>query len=155
VPTAFATLLFPAAARQANGSSRALFRAVGILLGLTTVMYVSLALLLPVVVPALLGPSFEPATEVIRIVCIGLIFAAATSQLRSLMQGWGYLRLVTLISLNSTVLSLIGIVIAANFYGAIGAGAALAVGFFIQLIIQVIAMVTIRRTGKSWPRRPL
>uniref|UniRef100_A0A5Q5BFU5 Polysaccharide biosynthesis protein n=2 Tax=unclassified Mycobacterium TaxID=2642494 RepID=A0A5Q5BFU5_MYCSS len=149
VPTSFAAILFPAAARTRANGSRPLLRAITALTALTTVMYLGLAILLPVIVPLVLGPTFEPATDVIRIVCVGLIFAAITSQLRSLMQGWGHLRAVTLISFSSTVLSLVAVTLAAANYGAIGAGSALALSFAGQLILQVIAMAILTRSQEA------
>lgn len=146
VPTTFATLLFPAAARTKSGDHKPLFKAIAWLTALTTVMYSALAVLLPLLVPALLGPEYGPATDVIQIVCIGLIFAALSSQLRSLMQGWGYLRTVTLISAVSTALSLTAILITAHYSGAFGAGIALAGSFAFQLLIQSIAIAAISRS---------
>lgn len=145
VPTSFATVLFPAAARKSVGQGKDLLRPVIVLIGLTTVLYVGLALLLPVVVPLILGPAYEPATEVIRVVCLGLVFAAITSQLRSLMQGWGYLRAVTWISSTTTVLSLISIGVCAWLYGALGAGTALALNYVFQLAIQAVTMLSLTR----------
>jgi O-antigen/teichoic acid export membrane protein len=150
VPTSFAMLLFPAAARTKRGDTRPLLKAVGALIALTTVMYVALAILLPQLVPILLGPSFEPAVSVIQVVCVGMIFAAITSQLSSLMQGWNYLRPVTIISMVSTAVSLLAIAFAAATHGALGAGFALAGGYVVQLTIQAVTMaVLLRRQGQG------
>jgi O-antigen/teichoic acid export membrane protein len=143
-------LLFPAAARTKRGDTRPLLKAVGALIALTTVMYVALAILLPQLVPILLGPSFEPAVSVIQVVCVGMIFAAITSQLSSLMQGWNYLRPVTIISMVSTAVSLLAIAFAAATHGALGAGFALAGGYVVQLTIQAVTMaVLLRRQGQG------
>ncbi|WP_110883530.1 lipopolysaccharide biosynthesis protein [Mycolicibacterium wolinskyi] len=155
VPTSFATLLFPAAAKAQLSGARPLLKAVGGLIAITTVMYIGLAVALPILVPLVLGPSFDPAAPVIQVVCVGLIFAAITSQFNSLMQGWGYLRAVTIISTASTLLSLIAIAIAAAHWGALGAGFALAGGYVVQLAIQAVTIGSIlRKQGRQWAEQP-
>lgn len=145
VPTAFATLLFPHAAKAQLSGARPLLKAVSGLIAITTAMYIGLALLLPVLVPILLGPSFEPAADVIRVVCLGLVFAAVSSQFNSLMQGWGYLRAVTIISTVSTAISLTAIAFSAVAFGALGAGIALAAGYAVQLAIQSVTIAFLMR----------
>lgn len=140
VPHSFATVLFPAAVRSARGDYRALARAVGLLTAITTAMYLTLAIVLPPAIPILLGQEFAPAADVVRIVCVGLIFAAATSQFRALMQGWGYLRAVSIISVTSTAISLAAVTASAVHYGAVGAAIALSVSYIVQLILQLISM---------------
>lgn len=155
VPTSFATLLFPAAAKAQLSGARPLLKAVGGLIAITTVMYIGLAVALPILVPLVLGPSFDPAAPVIQVVCVGLIFAAITSQFNSLMQGWGYLRAVTIISTASTLLSLTAIAIAAAHWGALGAGFALAGGYVVQLAIQAATIGSIlRKQGRQWAEQP-
>lgn len=155
VPTSFATLLFPAAAKARLSGARPLLRAVGGLIAITTVMYIGLAVALPILVPIVLGPSFAPAAGVIQVVCVGLIFAAITSQFNSLMQGWGYLRAVTIISMASTLLSLAAIAVAAVGWGALGAGYALAGGYVVQLAIQTVTIASILRKQRTqWAEQP-
>lgn len=141
VPHSFATVLFPAAARSKKGDNRTLARTVGLLIALTTAMYLTLAIALPPAVPILLGQEFAPAADVVRIVCVGLIFAAATSQFRALMQGWGYLRAVSIISVTSTAISLAAVMASAAHYGAVGAAIALSVSYVAQLILQLISLL--------------
>lgn len=146
VPTSFATVLLPAAAKTDRENSRHLVRAIGVLTLFTTVLYIGLALLLPVIVPALLGHTFTPAVPVIQIVCVGMIFAAVTSQLNSLMQGWGHLKAVATISTATTALCLVGVAALSIPFGAMGAGAALALSYVVQLGIQ---WVYLARAGRQ------
>jgi len=145
VPTSFAAVLLPATTRSTRGNARPFIKAIAAMTALTTVMYVGLAVALPILVPVILGPSYEPASTVIQIVCFGLIAAAITSQFNALMQGWGYLRPVAVIATCTTVYCLVAIVVLAIPYGAVGAGIALASSYVIQLVLQIATMIILSK----------
>ncbi|MBY4225579.1 lipopolysaccharide biosynthesis protein [Rhodococcus fascians] len=145
VPTSFANILMPAAARQAGGTSGKLTRPVIMLIAFTSVMYAAIAIVMPYAVPLLLGVEYEHAIPVIQIVCAGLVFAAIASQLNSLLQGWGHLIAVSRISWSTTVFCLLAIVGLGPMLGVNGCGIALALSYVLQVALQAVYMVRHRR----------
>ncbi|MBY4210285.1 lipopolysaccharide biosynthesis protein [Rhodococcus fascians] len=136
VPTSFANILMPIAAKQANGGSERIMKPILILLGFTTLMYASIATVIPVAIPPLLGNKYNDAIPVIQVVCIGLIFAAVASPINSLLQGWGYLTAVSRISWFTTGYCLLAILLLGSQFGVIGCGIALATSYILQVVMQ-------------------
>ncbi|WP_082898721.1 MULTISPECIES: lipopolysaccharide biosynthesis protein [unclassified Rhodococcus (in: high G+C Gram-positive bacteria)] len=138
VPTSFANILMPIAARQANGGSERILKPILALLGFTTLMYAGIATAIPFVITPLLGKDYDEAIPVIQIVCIGLIFAAVASPVNSLLQGWGHLAAVSWISWFTTGYCLIAILLLGSIFGVSGCGLALATSYVLQVLMQAI-----------------
>ncbi|MFD6855982.1 lipopolysaccharide biosynthesis protein [Rhodococcus sp. NPDC060090] len=138
IPTSFAAVLMPAATRAGGENKMALVRSVLILTAFTTVLYASLAVVIPFVVPVVLGEEFDAAVPVIQIVCGGLVFAAIASQLGALMQGWGHARAVAVVSSGTTLVCLLGIMLLTPWVGVLGAGFALAGSYVVQVLVQLV-----------------
>jgi O-antigen/teichoic acid export membrane protein len=149
IPTSFASVLMPAASRSSLENKRSLIKVTAKMAGFTSLLYLALAVLLPFVVPVLLGNEFDEAIPVIQIVCGGLVFAAVASQFNALMQGWGYVRAVASISSATTVICLGGIALLSPILGVNGAGLALAFSYAIQVLVQVTYMYSLSRRGDN------
>ncbi|MFB2580911.1 oligosaccharide flippase family protein [Herbiconiux sp. P15] len=147
LPTSLSTVLLPAASRaSANSHSiRPLVKAVLVVVGIMTVLYAILFVLMPWLVPFALGSAYEPAVPVIQIVLVGLPFAAAVSLIASLLQGQGHKHLVATTSTITTVSCLIGVGIGALVAGALGAAVALAASFVLQCAILTTSFFIFNR----------
>lgn len=149
IPTSFAAVLMPAASRTTEGSRGGLVRSAVLMAIATTVMYSGLSLLLPTLIPLLLGPDFDGAVPVIQVVCAGLVFAAIASQLGALMQGWGHAKAVATVATCTTIVCLGGIALFGPVFGAVGAGAALALSYVVQVVVSLICLCIFARRGRS------
>lgn len=141
VPTSFANILMPIAAKQARGGDERIVKPILVLLGFTTSMYAGIAVAIPFVINPLLGKDYDQAIPVIQVVCIGLIFAAIASPVNSLLQGWGYLGAVSWISWLTTGYCLIAIIVFGSVSGVFGCGIALATSYVLQVLMQVIYLL--------------
>lgn len=145
IPTSFATVLMPAVTKRARGGPTPIRKQLIVILSVTTAMYAILAVLLPALVPMLLGPSYDGARTIIAVVCIGLIFASLASQINSILQGTGALGVVSKISWASTLYCLVSMVPLGLWQGVTGAGIALSSSFVVQVTAQLIYL---RRGGR-------
>jgi len=140
VPTSFASVLMPAAVRSAkDGKYRGLVRATVLISLVSAVGFLIVALLVPLLVPIVLGESYDGAVTVIQIVCGGLVFAAVSSQLNAVLQAIGRARLVSNVSLVSTVACLLLVALLVPSAGAAGAGWGLAISYVVQFLILTFA----------------
>ena len=141
IPTSFASVLMPAASKSAFSGARSLRRPLVILLLATTLLYVGIAIAMPLVAPLVLGANYAGAVVVIQVVCFGLIFAAVASQLSSILQGFGAIAAVARISWITTSTCLLGIVALAPALGAFGAGMALSASYVVQVAMLLICLI--------------
>ncbi|MCD2141541.1 lipopolysaccharide biosynthesis protein [Rhodococcus pyridinivorans] len=135
IPTSFAQVLMPAAARSGKPGRKALLRSVIILMAATALLYAVVAVIMPLVVPLVLGEDFDDSILIIQIVCGGLAFAAISSQMNSLLQGWGQLRQVAVISAITSISCLLGVAVAAIWWGGVGAAIALTASYILQVVL--------------------
>jgi O-antigen/teichoic acid export membrane protein len=81
-----------------------------------------------------------------QVVCFSLIFAAISSQLNAILQGTGRVEIVSYITVVSTLICLVGIVLAAPRYGALGAGWSLSLSYVLQTaLLTCVVVVAMRR----------
>jgi len=135
IPTSFAQVLMPAAARSGKSGRKALLRSVIVLMAATALLYAVVAVIMPLVVPLVLGEEFDDSILIIQIVCGGLAFAAISSQMNSLLQGWGQLRQVAVISAITSISCLLGVAVAAIWWGGVGAAIALTASYILQVVL--------------------
>ncbi|EHK82632.1 polysaccharide biosynthesis protein [Rhodococcus pyridinivorans AK37] len=101
----------------------------------TALLYAVVAVIMPLVVPLVLGEDFDDSILIIQIVCGGLAFAAISSQMNSLLQGWGQLRQVAVISAITSISCLLGVAVAAIWWGGVGAAIALTASYILQVVL--------------------
>ncbi len=135
IPTSFAQVLMPAAARSGQSGRNALLRSVLVLMAATALLYGVVAVIMPLAVPLVLGREFDDSILIIQIVCGGLAFAAISSQMNSLLQGWGQLKQVAVISAITSISCLLGVAVAVMWWGGVGAAIALTASYMLQVVL--------------------
>lgn len=138
IPSSFASVLMPAAAKAKSGD-RSIIKPTIFLLIVSAIFYAVIASFTPIVVPAVLGDEYAGAVRVIQVVCVGLTFSSAASQLNALLQGWGYPAPVARISVTSTSACLVSVAGASMLFGVMGAGVALAGSYALQTVLLLFA----------------
>ena len=134
LPTSLATILLPASARAAKSREvlRNLLTLTTCVVAGMTVIYAIIFAGASVLVDSVLGSDYKDSTAVIRIILVGLPFAALASLLNSILQGRGQGRDVAVTSSTTTAACLIGIAITAPWLGAPGAAVVLSASFALQ-----------------------
>jgi O-antigen/teichoic acid export membrane protein len=136
LPASLAAILLPASARDV-GSRRVLRQLMAVTLALVlalTVVYAVIFAATPWLVREGLGSRYEGSIAVIRIILVGLPFAAATALFTSILIGRGRGRAVAAVSSVATTCCLVGICIATPFAGAAGAATVLSASFVVQVL---------------------
>ena len=137
VASAASTVLLPFATRS-TARLRMVHASLIFLVG-TSIAYLLLAVLVPHVVPIVLGDAYVPSILVIQIVLIGLPFASLSALLTSALQGWGLARLAAVVAVAFTFVCLVGVFLGATLNGAVGASIGLASAY----VFQAIGLVTL------------
>ncbi|OQM80290.1 hypothetical protein B0E55_03721 [Rhodococcus sp. 66b] len=147
IPTSFAAVLMPAAARSTTGRiTQGILRPAMYVCIASAVIFGVIAAAIPVLVPPILGDAYVDAVPVMQVVCFSLIFAAISSQLNAILQGTGRVEIVSYITVVSTLICLVGIVLAAPRYGALGAGWSLSLSYVLQTaLLTCVVVVAMRR----------
>lgn len=145
VASAAATVLLPFATRST--ARLRMVHASLVFLAVTSIAYVSLALLVPYVVPLVLGDAYVPSILVIQIVLIGLPFASLAALLTSALQGWGLARMAAVVAIGFTIVCLAGVFSGASLNGAVGASIGLTIAYVLQAI--AIVLLALRHTSTA------
>jgi O-antigen/teichoic acid export membrane protein len=145
VASAAATVLLPFATRST--ARLRMVHASLVFLAVTSIAYISLALLVPYVVPLVLGDAYVPSILVIQIVLIGLPFASLTALLTSALQGWGLARMAAVVAIGFTIVCLAGVFSGASLNGAVGASIGLTIAYVLQAI--AIVLLALRHTSTA------
>lgn len=149
LPTSFATVLMPHAARSGIGRGRELVRAVAAISILSTVLFGTVIILVPWVTEHVLGSAYKEAASPIQIVCLSLIFAAVSSQLNAVLLGWRRSGLAAMVAAVSTAVCFGGLVVAVVAGGgAVAGAAALAVSYVVQLLLLLVVIAGVTRHEK-------
>lgn len=135
VPTSFAQVLMPAAARTGRSGRKELIRGIAKLMAATAVLFGLVALLIPFAVPIILGEGFSGSVVMIQIVCGGLVFAAISSQMNALLQAWGRSRSVAVISAVTSCACLGAVAAMALWWGGVGGAVALTSSYVVQVVL--------------------
>lgn len=138
LPTSLVAVAIPHIASSGGVVERKLRWLLGAVLVGMSAIYISIVLLAPWAVPAVLGDEYSPAVVPVQIVCIGLIFGAAASLTAGVLQAKGRQRLVGRASASTSAYCVGSIVLLSNLYGATGAALALASSFFFQTVFMLI-----------------
>jgi O-antigen/teichoic acid export membrane protein len=157
LPTAFATSLFPNAAKRRGPLWTRDF--VGSLAGLLLVMTVLLTpifVFAPTLAATLLGHEYESSGDVLRVILVGMLFASVNQPIAIAYQARGFEHFVAKTVALGSVVGLTGIAIGARADGATGA----AFGF-VALQVLVLGVLLTRprllapeaKAGKSVPSR--
>ena len=137
LPTSLASVLLPASSTRNSSTMRGLLKLVALVVGGLGGFYLVLGLLVPFVVPVLLGDAYAGAVPALQITAVGLVFAGAASLLGSLLQGVGLKHYVAGTAVLTTAVCLIGVGLCGFFWGAAGAAAGLAFSYLVQSIVLV------------------
>jgi O-antigen/teichoic acid export membrane protein len=151
LPSSLAAVLLPASARTARSRAvlaRLLLLAGAVVAGLT-VVYAAIFAATPQVIDLALGERYAGATDVIRIILVGLPFGSAAAMLQALLLGRDQGRAVAVSSTVATVACLLGVVTIAPSGGANGAAAALSASFALQALLLAATVVRIWREPAS------
>lgn len=142
LPTSLASVLLPASASRNSGNMRGLLKLVAYVVGGLGVFYLVLGLVVPYVVPVLLGEAYAGAVPALQITAVGLVFAAAASLLGSLLQGVGLKHFVAGTAVLTTAVCLAGVAGGGLLWGASGAAAGLALSYIVQSATLVTRLTT-------------
>lgn len=139
LPTSLAAVILPRSAKAAETASGRykIVRLTVAVCGAMAVLYALLAVAMPALVPALLGPDYEPAIAAIQITLAGLVFAAAASLLSASLQGWGDAHAVGVIAVVTSVACLGAVALGGLLAGAEGAAVGLSSSFVLQTALLV------------------
>jgi O-antigen/teichoic acid export membrane protein len=148
LPTSFAAIILPHAARAKRSELKSMVLALTAILG---VMAFILAFIFVFARPliGLLGDGYLPAVPALRILCVGLIFASAASFFVSILQGRGEARYAARTAITSTIVCLVGVALGAQLDGATGAAVGLSASFMVQVIILLPKVVSVFRFPDS------
>jgi O-antigen/teichoic acid export membrane protein len=145
LPSSLAAVLLPASARGARSRgvlARLLLLACGVV-GVLTLVYAVIFAVTPQVIDLALGERYAGATDVIRIILVGLPFASASAMLQAVLQGRDHGRAVAVASSVATAACLLGVATAAPVGGANGAAVALSASFALQALLLAVTVVRI------------
>lgn len=154
LPTSLSAVLLPQATRLASDSAerRRWLRGVLKVTGVMLVFYGMLALVIPPLVPLVLGAEYAPSGTAVRIVLAGLVFAAAASLLSTTLQGWGDAAYVGKVAAVTTAVCLAAVGLGALELGASGAAIGLSLSFLVQaaaLIVRALQVSSPSKNGTS------
>lgn len=146
VPTAASTVIVPRIARERGTISRNNRLAAGGMLIAVSIIYVLIALLAPVGIPIVLGSSYTGAVPAVQVVCIGLIFSAASIILAGILQAIDRERWVSTASLVTSVVCVPLVALGADKGGPAGAALALSSVFALQSAWLTASLYVATRT---------
>lgn len=142
------SVLLPRATRGGRADHSCQMQAAGLLWVLVSVIYASVAAVVPIVVPQLLGQEYVPAITPLQIAVLGLIGGGAASLLNSLLQGWGHQKAVGKVTWIASVLTLAFVAIGAVISSAVGAAIGLASGLTTQALLLSAVLLYVHRDGR-------
>nr|WP_279432479.1 oligosaccharide flippase family protein [Labedella endophytica] len=137
LPTSMATVVVPASIRAVRDglSLRPLARSLVATTGLMVAFSAALILVVPLLLPAILGDAYQGSVPVIQIVVAFLPFSAVSSLLTALLQGLGDGVLVAAIAVSVTLVCLALVLIGTTVAGPAGAAVGLGVSFGLQSVL--------------------
>lgn len=142
LPTSLAAVLLPASSSRNSSNMRGLLKLVAYVVGGLGAFYLVLGLIVPYVVPVVLGEAYTGAVPALQITAVGLVFAAAASLLGSLLQGVGLKHFVAGTAVLTTVVCLAGVAAGGLLWGASGAATGLALSYIVQSATLLIRLTT-------------
>lgn len=134
VPTSLATALLPNVSRLVGSGDRlkVLIRPVSAVMLVSSMMYCAAAIVVPFIVPVMLGAEYAAVVDVIQVTLVGMPFAAAASLSSSILQGLGLKHYVGGVSVVFTLVCLGFVAAGALVEGPVGAAWGLAGSFVVQ-----------------------
>lgn len=148
--TSLAAVLLPSASRRGSFKVvRRIRKLIWLTFLVTTALYVVGALILPWLVPILLGDEYEGAVLTLQVTVLSLSFGAVVPLLSSVLQGVGLMRFVATISWASTALCLLLVAVGAAAGGAVGAAVGLGVSFVVQAVALALRLEILVRRGEG------
>lgn len=136
LPDALAGVMLPAASRE--GFRPLDFRRkIFLVTSGMTILFVSIALACPWVVPLFLGASYAGMVPAIQMIVLGLIFGSIASMFNALLMARGHAHHVALASGLTTVFCILGVVIGSSIAEAFGAALGAGFSFFLQAVIAI------------------
>ena len=146
--TSLAAVMLPTASKRQ--SARQIRKLRILVLGtfvVTTVLYATGALLLPWLVPLVLGEQYAASVPTLQLVVLGLSFGAIVPLQSSVLQGIGLMRFVAVASVSSTLVCLVLVGVGAWLSGGTGAAIGLGLSFVLQAAALEIRMEIFARSG--------
>ncbi|MGP5115508.1 lipopolysaccharide biosynthesis protein [Corynebacterium casei] len=141
LPTSLAVVVLPHAARTREGSGKTIARLVLLAGTLVGLIYISLLLVVPWLVPMILGFEYQDSIVPLQIVLMGLVFAAFTSLFGAVLQGRGFPGEVATASVATTIYLLVALLVLTPLGGALGAALALATSFALEAVALAVFFV--------------
>ncbi|WP_194383725.1 lipopolysaccharide biosynthesis protein [Microbacterium luteum] len=143
LPTSLSIVLLPVASRTGSKDRRSLALLIAGAASGITILFVSVAIVAPYVVPALLGNDYRGATVTLQLTAIGLIPAGIASLLGAVLQGSGHARYVSNVAFIMTGVCLAGVALGGASLGAVGGAIALGVAYIVQMALLIIRYITL------------
>jgi O-antigen/teichoic acid export membrane protein len=140
--TSLASVLLPTAARRGAEGIRSLLRLVLLVTIGSAVAFGVGILVVPTLVPVLLGDAYRGSVPALQVICVGLVFASATALLDSILQGVGLEHYVAGTAVGTTLLSLACVVAGALSSGAVGAATGLSFSYLLQCVLLWARLVS-------------
>ncbi|WP_455835204.1 oligosaccharide flippase family protein [Pseudarthrobacter siccitolerans] len=141
VSTSLATVLLPMASRGGPRDIKRLMALSAAVVLVMAVVYSVGAAIMPWIVTTFLTDAYLGAVTPLRIVLIGLCFAAAASLLGALLQGIGFQLYVAHTAVVTTIVCLLSAAFGAAVSGASGAAYALLISFFVQMLLLLVRLI--------------
>lgn len=151
LPTSLAAVLLPQATRLTSdaGVRRRWLRGIYKVTGVMLLVYTALALALPPLIPLALGADYAPSGSAVRIVLVGLVFAAAASLLSTTLQGWDDAAFVGKAAAVTTAVCLGAVSLGAVTLGTSGAAVGLSLSFVVQAAALLIRALRLSHPPKD------
>ncbi|WP_354637086.1 O-antigen ligase family protein [Kitasatospora camelliae] len=153
VPTAVALMIFPQAT-SGSVDARAVTRIARTVLGVTAVTAAVAAAAAPLVVPAVYGPPYAGAVQVIWATLPGLVLFSAGRSLQAYLAATDRLRPVIAATALGAVVNLVLLAVLTAPFGAVGAGVADSAGFLVFAVLLGRAVRSRVRSGPAAGKRP-
>lgn len=145
LPSSLAAVVLPGIARTQGVVNKRTAIVIAAMIGSMAVLYSLIAVLVPWVVPVLLGDVYEQANTPIQIVCFGLVFGAAASILASVLQAKGFGKAVSFSSLAASLFCVPAITVGSIYFGAAGAALGLVSSFAVQTVALLFHLWKVTR----------
>ncbi|MET3932810.1 lipopolysaccharide biosynthesis protein [Arthrobacter sp. OAP107] len=150
LPSSLAAVVLPAVARTQGVVNKRTAVVIAYMIGSMAAFYCLIAVLVPWVVPLVLGDVYSSAVTPIQIVCFGLVFGASASILASLLQAKGFAKAVSFSSLAASLFCVPAITLGSVYWGAAGAAIGLVSSFAVQTLALVFHLWKVTRGGSDF-----
>lgn len=151
IPTSFASALLPYVASKGHSAVAGGLKGLRGPLLLTVLLYAAIAALAQPFVSAIFGPEYLSAVTPLRILLVGLVFAALVSNFNAVLLATGHEWFAAGVAMGIGVATVLAVGLAAQVGGADAAAAALSVSYVAHAAILRVRMRSMTAPGDNDP----